>query len=1038
MSLSSGAIVRLYLKNFLTYSEVEFNPRSGLNMIVGPNGSGKSSLVCGICLVLAGKPNVLGRAPHLKEFIKFGCSHAELEIELFQPQANKIIRRTIHDRGSDWKINGIPCSQNEVCKEVSKMNIQVDNLCQFLPQDRVADFVKMTPQELLVNTENAVGSAMLIENHEKLKSLQESLTSLKNKIESTKNHRDKEVQLNEHLEAELKQFKDFKAAKKQLELYEAKLAWLNYVVKRDNFLEKKKILNQKADVVEKQQEAHARIKGKVTRLENQIKELDRQKAQLELALRRVKEKTAKTREEMDKCTERMNEIQHTFKEQLDCEKERIDKEKVQRSTVQELQIKYHEELDKLREDRVETKLQEVKLRISGLNKELNKLNATMQERQQLVRSIEQEIQEYEERHRTLALKADPRMEMLEKIKPQEHIHKPVAAELTISNERQARYLEVILGSDSLFSFVAENPDDMELFVKEARRRNWKINIGTAPRGGRMKFANPVPKEQIKEFGVEGYVSDLCEASDAVFAFLCGLHNLHRVPFGGDILEDHIYGLLSKYQLNRAIAGSSLVNLVKSEYSTDLTRISKSIPKNKVLIVFSNREELQQVTERLKQLKQQKERSIGDYNKLKEEVENLNRIAQGVKDEEKKLRQRMGASLKLRDTLNVKKAQLQRLQQVPGDLEAKKRRVEACLNNDLALFRRNTKELVKDAEEAFEQLQKLGLVVCQIEETRQRAEVFNDELLLVERALTAAKAAYDRLEESTKIAKQEALQILEQAKNLVGLDNVSGRAAVQLPDKISAQFEELSNEIPEIEGFVAEERARLSLMMPHNMNVEKEYNRRQQLISEVNTTLNSLTSKLDEIKVEIATKDQEWCSELDALLGKINATFSRFFTLLGCEGKVTLYDGEAVHQYDRYGIKILVRFRENTDLCELTPTHQSGGERSVAIILYMMALQELTVVPFRVVDEINQGMDSVNERRVFEFLVKTAELNEAQYFLITPKLLTGLPYSEKMSVHFVYPNVGFTHHRWGLQKFIERQKRRRTNSTAIQEKDDMEL
>lgn len=69
-----------------------------------------------------------------------------------------------------------------------------------------------------------------------------------------------------------------------------------------------------------------------------------------------------------------------------------------------------------------------------------------------------------------------------------------------------------------------------------------------------------------------------------------------------------------------------------------------------------------MTERLKQLKQHKERLIGDYNKLKEEVENLNRTAQGVKDEEKKLRQRIGASLKLRDTLNVKKAQLQRLQQ----------------------------------------------------------------------------------------------------------------------------------------------------------------------------------------------------------------------------------------------------------------------------------------------------------------------------------------------------------------------------------------
>lgn len=59
----------------------------------------------------------------------------------------------------------------------------------------------------------------------------------------------------------------------------------------------------------------------------------------------------------------------------------------------------------------------------------------------------------------------------------------------------------------------------------------------------------------------------------------------------------------------------------------------------------------------------------------------------------------------------------------------------------------------------------------------------------------------------------------------------------------------------------------------------------------------------------------------------------------------------------------MRFRENTDLCELTPTHQSGGERSVAIILYMMALQELTVVPFRVVDEINQGKKATKSMRI---------------------------------------------------------------------------
>ena len=38
---------------------------------------------------------------------------------------------------------------------------------------------------------------------------------------------------------------------------------------------------------------------------------------------------------------------------------------------------------------------------------------------------------------------------------------------------------------------------------------------------------------------------------------------------------------------------------------------------------------------------------------------------------------------------------------------------------------------------------------------------------------------------------------------------------------------------------------------------------------------------------------------------------------------------------------------------------------------MMALQALTKVPFRCVDEINQGMDERNERKVFDLLIETS-------------------------------------------------------------------
>lgn len=58
-------------------------------------------------------------------------------------------------------------------------------------------------------------------------------------------------------------------------------------------------------------------------------------------------------------------------------------------------------------------------------------------------------------------------------------------------------------------------------------------------------------------------------------------------------------------------------------------------------------------------------------------------------------------------------------------------------------------------------------------------------------------------------------------------------------------------------------------------------------------------------------------------------------------------------FDQYGLKIKVKFRDTDQLHELTRHHQSGGERAVTTAIYMISLQELTRVPFRCVDEINQ-------------------------------------------------------------------------------------
>lgn len=62
-----GAIVRVKLINFVTYTSAEFYPGPNLNMVIGPNGTGKSTLVCAICLGLGWPPSVCAvTRPHFK------------------------------------------------------------------------------------------------------------------------------------------------------------------------------------------------------------------------------------------------------------------------------------------------------------------------------------------------------------------------------------------------------------------------------------------------------------------------------------------------------------------------------------------------------------------------------------------------------------------------------------------------------------------------------------------------------------------------------------------------------------------------------------------------------------------------------------------------------------------------------------------------------------------------------------------------------------------------------------------------------------
>lgn len=179
-----GAIRRVKLIDFVTYSSVEFFPGPSLNMVIGPNGTGKSTLVCAICIGLGYDPKFLGRAKDVSEFVKHGADEAFIEIELERQVGTKgshpVIRCNIKRDGNKamYSINKRPFSAKQVKHEMGRYGVQIDNLCQFLPQDRVVEFAGMTPIELLKSTQRAVASQEMIDWHEQLKVLRKSQREL--------------------------------------------------------------------------------------------------------------------------------------------------------------------------------------------------------------------------------------------------------------------------------------------------------------------------------------------------------------------------------------------------------------------------------------------------------------------------------------------------------------------------------------------------------------------------------------------------------------------------------------------------------------------------------------------------------------------------------------------------------------------------------------------------------------------------------------------------------------------------------------------
>ncbi len=238
-----GSIVRISITNFMTYDQIEFNPGPSLNMIIGPNGSGKSSIVAAICIGLGFPPAIMGRAPKIEESIKFGKQTATIEIELQGSKGKNVVifRQFSHGQdggkgSSEWKLDGKKSGVKVVQETVRSMNIQIDNLCQFLPQDKVASFARLSPAALLVETEKTVGDGSMYSQHESLISLEKEKAAEEMRIlaeqEKLKSFQSKQ----EAAERDVQRLRERETLKKDIRIRELRLPFALYASAKEEYM----------------------------------------------------------------------------------------------------------------------------------------------------------------------------------------------------------------------------------------------------------------------------------------------------------------------------------------------------------------------------------------------------------------------------------------------------------------------------------------------------------------------------------------------------------------------------------------------------------------------------------------------------------------------------------------------------------------------------------------------------------------------------------------------------------------------------------
>mmetsp|Transcript_14487 Transcript_14487/g.23628 ORF Transcript_14487/g.23628 Transcript_14487/m.23628 type:complete len:1118 (-) Transcript_14487:142-3495(-) len=1085
-----GSIKRVKLKNFLTYDDVEFFPGPRLNVVVGPNGTGKSTILCAICLGLGGQPPLLGRADDARLFIKHEKDQAIIEIELAPHHPGgktHTLKRVIErDRGSEngngkgastYYVNGTKTPLKSVRELVTEdYHINIDNLCTFLPQDKVGNFSGFDKQALLLETEKSLSSA-LYDTHQQLIKLEKELQSSGNDVKATEDKLKTLKKQNERLEREKELMEERQELLERIDLLNKKRAWLLFDTKRAEAVEAKEkreeLKKQKREAersVRPIQEAHAEMEGKVVQIQTTSKALDvkvkRERKNHEDCLAKMENHSDGIEREVSEYQSIDAQHRRNVKE-LERERRRLQEVEAEGDAYPSMEDTERTIAECAQEIRQITREMDRKKRaINDLKRQIDDAKETKNSTSERLKKINNEKQQRLQRMFKFAAVKNAYDFIQENRKEfRRPVHGPIAAEVQPKNALYASYIENHVSQATWKSFVVECQEDYNYLYREIRqKRKIPINIILVPNGKLETVSRMYSDQKMsvlkREHGFIEYLDETFTAIDPIMQALIGRHSIDKVLVGGDAVQEALDRRdLQTYICTKENGNGYVAACFFYTYRNEMKKRTVNISRYTGRIGVDKQDVAQAKVLQSGTDPREKERLAQIINDANETIERLTPEIDNLNEEHVKLHQQ-GQPISLRskeakrtksDYLNYK-SKLKNQRSKVADAEERansdnaeekskrirkiKKMIEACI------------KCGEDAAKAHSEMMKTIRVSTGVKMSEhglsESLRKLTDKLSEAQAASAELVSQYKEAEAEYNQKKEILRKLLKKAEDIAPKDEWAERLDA---DDMPTSMEAVDEAIDDAESKVNS--------ITDNPHVMRQYEERKKEIEELQAKLDTEGGEKDLKKKQLENKFTKWESKLMNIVNQVNGKFSTYMKEVGCAGEIRLYKGgneareneeeeNLRYNFKDWGVEIMVKFREASTLQVLSAQTHSGGERSVSTIMYLMGLQNLMTSPFRCVDEINQGLDERNERLVFKRIVNNSTMpveegaapNDhcGQYFLITPKLLPNLEgmENEEITVLFVFSGA-FNFDNcldWNVDKFIADKKRILSQRTEV--------